>query len=168
MISVVSTKTWESIREISVPKLCFGIDIKDDNLFIACRDSIVKMNKSGKVVNSYEVPEKVECVIVTKKEHIVYSVWTKDIVSAMNKGGQNIWTYKSPNLKFPYGLERDTHDNVYIAGKNSDNIHILSSEGVLVRIFKNMKNPWFVAISPDERTWCVCSDNKDMTIYQIH
>ncbi|XP_048741625.1 E3 ubiquitin-protein ligase Midline-1-like [Ostrea edulis] len=168
IIAVVSSQTFEIIREVPVPKRCFGLDIKDDFLYIACCDSIEKMDNRGKVVYSYQVPEQVECVIVTNQGDIVYSVWSKDIVSAINKDGENIWTYTGPNLKFPFGLERDSKDNIYIAGKESGNIHVLSSEGALVRILENMKKPWFVAISPDDSTCCVCSDNKVMTIYRIH
>jgi hypothetical protein len=126
------------------------------------------MKKNGEVVHSYEVPEIVECVIVTKRGDIVYSCHTIGTVSAMMQNGKNIWTYSHPNLKFSYGLEKDSKDNIYITGKNSGNTHVLSSEGVLVRVFENMGTPWFVAISPDETTWCVCSDKKDMTIYNIH
>jgi hypothetical protein len=131
-------------------------------------DSIEKMKKNGEVVLSYVVPRHVECVIITKRGDIVYSDYGNHTVSSMMQDGKKVWTYTRPNLRFPYGLEKDSKDNIYVAGRDSGNIHVLSNEGDLVRIFENMGTPWFVAISPDETTWCVCSDKKDMTIYNIH
>ncbi|XP_061179359.1 E3 ubiquitin-protein ligase TRIM45-like [Saccostrea echinata] len=169
MIHVISSQTFESIREFSVQRACYGIDIMDDFLYIACHDFIEKLDKSGGIVHTYEFPgHKIECVIVTKQENVVYSVYNDDLVSAVSNEGDPIWIYKGPHLKFPYGLEKDLESNIYIAGRDSGNIHVLSSACVLIRRFENVTRPWFIAISPSNNIFCVCSDNKDMAIWQMY
>nr|XP_022300881.1 E3 ubiquitin-protein ligase TRIM56-like [Crassostrea virginica] len=126
------------------------------------------MNKNGHMIRSYGVQRKVECVIVNKHQHMVYSNYIKHTVSAMNTSSEILWTYESPDLRFPYGIEHDSRDNIYIAGRDSNNIHVLSSEGVLLRLFDNIEQPWFIAIPPDDdSTCCICSNKSDMTIYRI-
>nr|XP_022297355.1 E3 ubiquitin/ISG15 ligase TRIM25-like [Crassostrea virginica] len=167
VIIVLSSETFAVLRSMSTEKPCYGLDIKYDQLYVACMDSIDLMDKNGEMIRSYDVEESVECVIVNNQK-MIYSNYEEHIVSAMSTSSQIMWTYESPNLRFPFGIEHDSRDNVYITGKDSNNIHVLSSEGVLLRVFDNIKQPWFIAIPPDDdSTCCICSDNGDMTICRI-
>ena len=168
VILVLSSETFAATRTMITKKPCFGLDIKNDQLYVACMDSIDLMDKNGQMIRSYWIQEKVECVVVTKDQNMVYSNYEKNTVSAMNISSKILWTYESPDLRFPFGIEQDSRDNVYITGKDSNNIHVLSSEGVLLRLFENIEHPWFIAIPPDDdTTCCICSNNGDMTICRI-
>ena len=168
VIIVLSSETYAVLRSMTTKKPCYGLDIKNDQLYAACTDSIDLMNKNGHMIRSYGVQKEVECVIVNKHQNMVYSNYIKHTVTAMKTSSEILWTYKSPNLRFPYGIEQDSSDNIYIAGKDSNNIHVLSSEGVLLRLFDNIEQPWFIAIPPDDdSTCCICSNNGDMTICRI-
>lgn len=46
-----------------------------------------------------------------------------------------LWIYISFNLRFLYGLERDLKDNIYIVGKDSNNIYVVLCEGDFFRVF---------------------------------
>ena len=167
VIIVLSSETFAVLRSMTTKKTCFGLDIKNDQLYVACMDSIDLMDKNGEMIRSYGVQKSVECVIVNN-QNLVYSNYEKDIVSAMNTSSKTLWTYESPNLRSPYGIGQDSKDNIYIAGKKSNNIHVLSSEGVLLRLFDDIEKPCFIAIPPDDdSTCCICSNNGDMTIYRI-
>ena len=168
VIIVLSSETFEVVRHMATKKPCFGLDIQNNQICVACMDSIDLMEKTGHMIRSYIVPENVECVIVTKNRNMVYSYHQKNMVSAMNPDGQILWTYKSPSLRCPYGIEQDSRDKIYIAGKDSNNIHVLSCMGVCLRVFENITNPWFIAIPPDDDfTCCVCSNKGDMTICRV-
>lgn len=167
-ICVVSSKTFQLIRSFSVRKVCYALDIINDQLCVACTDSIEVVDKNGTSIQSYVVEKNVECVIVIKQKTIAYSNYDKDIVTTINEKGNTLWTYTSPNLIFPYGLEKDSKDNIYIAGKDSNNIHVVSCDGDPLRVFDNIEKPWFTMIPPDDDcVCCVCSDNTKMTIYRI-
>lgn len=50
----------------------------------------------------------------------------------MTDKGQYVWSYKSDNLKNPLALDTDFYGNIYVAGKESRNIHVLSNSGELI------------------------------------
>nr|XP_022297633.1 uncharacterized protein LOC111106999 [Crassostrea virginica] len=167
VIIVLSSETFAVSRSMTTEKPCYGLDVKYDQLYVACMDSIDLMDKNGEIIRSYGVQKSVECVIVNN-QNMVYSNYEQHTVSAMSTSSQILWTYESPNLRFPFGIEHDSRDNVYITGKDSNNIHVLSFEGVLLRVFDNIKQPWFIAIPPDDdSTCCICSNKGDMTICRI-
>lgn len=167
-INVISSKTFQHNRSLSMNKKCFGLDVFNNHLYIASSDSIEVMDKSGNLLQSYGVEKSVECVIVTKQGNIVYSTYDKDLVTAMNDKGNTSWTYTRPNLRFPYGLEKDSKDNVYIAGRDSNNIHVISRDGAPLRVFDDIDKPWFTMIPPDDDSvCCICSDKTMMTLYRM-
>lgn len=144
-ICVVSSKTFQLIRSFSVKKACYGLDIINGHLCVACIDSIEVVDKNGTSIHSYVV-ENVQFVIVIKQNLIAYSYYEKDIVTTIDEKGNTLWTYTSPNLRFPYGLEKDSKDNIYIAGRESNNIHVVSRDGNPLRVFDNIDRPWFTII----------------------
>lgn len=92
----------------------------------------------------------------------------KNIVTTIDETGNTLWTYTSPNLIFPYGLGKDSKDNIYIAGMDSNNIHVVSRDGDPLRVFDIIDRPWFIMIPPDDDSvCCICSDNTKMTVYRI-
>lgn len=168
IINVISSKSFQYVRSFSMNKKCYGLDIWNNHLYIASSDSIEVVDKSGTLIQSHAVEESVECVIVTKQGNIVYSTYNKDKVTSMDNTWNILWTYTSLNLRFPYGLERDSKDNIYIAGKDSNNIHVVSREGDPLRVFDNIDRPWFTMIPPDDDSvCCICSDNTKMTVNRI-
>lgn len=167
-ISAISSKTFRHNRSFSTEKQCFGLDVFNNHLYIACTDSIEVVDKRGTLIQSHAVEKRVECVIVTKQGSIVYSTYDKGKVTSMDDTGNTLWTYTSLNLRFPYGLEKDSKDNIYIAGKDSYNIHVVSRDGDPLRVFDNIDRPWFIMIPPDDdNVCCICSDNTKMTVYRI-
>lgn len=167
-IGAISSKTFQHIRSFSTTKQCFGLDVFNNHLYIACIDSIEVVDKSGTLIQSHAVEKRVECVIVTKQGNIVYSNYDKDKVTSMDDTGNTLWTYTSPNLRFPYGLEKDSKNNIYIAGRDSNNIHVVSRDGDPLKVFDNIEKPWFIMIPPDDDSvCCICSDNTKMTVYRI-
>lgn len=103
-ISAISSKTFQHNRSFSTKKQCFGLDVFNNHLYIACTDSIEVVDKRGTLIQSHAVEESVQCVIVTKQGNIVYSTYNKGKVTSMDDTGNTLWTYTSPNLRFPYGL----------------------------------------------------------------
>lgn len=59
----------------------------------------------------------------------------------MTVEGQYVWSYKSDNFKNPLALDTDFNDNIYVAGNESRNIHVLSNSGELIRLIDNIPSP---------------------------
>jgi sugar lactone lactonase YvrE len=48
--------------------------------------------------------------------------------------GEEVFTYNSPDLRGTQGVTTDNHDNVYIVGCLSNNIHRLRPDGTFIDI----------------------------------
>ena len=48
--------------------------------------------------------------------------------------GEEVFTYNSPDLRGAWGITTDNHDNVYIVGHDSNNIHRLRPDGTFIDI----------------------------------
>ncbi|XP_056003409.1 uncharacterized protein LOC130049597 [Ostrea edulis] len=144
----------------------FGIAKKDAYLYCACNDKIVKINEYERLMKEYSVETGVKHIVATKN-HIIYSNRKKHVVTAITDGGQTAWTYDSPHLKSPCGLDTDSDGNIYVAGKSSDNVHVLSGEGKLIRLFEDIPRPDFMKINKARNTCCVCSNRKHIKVYQF-
>lgn len=90
-----------------------------------------------------------------------------ETITAMTEDGRVVWKYQSPNLKRPHGLDTDSCENIYVAGSTSNNVHVLSNTGDLVRVIEGIPSPYFFKISEEERVACVCSKNNTIFVYRF-
>ena len=77
------------------------------------------------------------------------------------------WQYKNPRLKVPRGLEIDCVGNIFVAARGSDNIHVLSVAGSLIRIIEDVPKPVFIKLMEERRMCCVCSNYKVLKVYAM-
>ncbi|XP_062619406.1 E3 ubiquitin-protein ligase TRIM45-like [Saccostrea cucullata] len=124
-IKVFSSSDFMETRNIDLDIYVYGITHKNDAFFVACGDKIIKINKNGNILNEYKTGLRFVHLLALNSVDLVYSNKEKNTVIAMNDNGNNLWEYKSSNLKEPYGLERDSAENIFVAGTESRNIHVL-------------------------------------------
>ncbi|XP_061196973.1 E3 ubiquitin-protein ligase TRIM8-like [Saccostrea echinata] len=151
---------------ISAGKKCYGLAVYGDCLYVACLTSVDKLNTEGKQVKSYPTANGVRYVTVTRKGHIVYSNYLTNKVTAIYGQGNEIWTYSSPTLKRPNGLDKDSLDNIYVAGYGSNNVHVLSSGGTLIKVIEDLKNPVFFRVYEKRNICFVCNSHTSIRIYK--
>lgn len=102
------------------------------------------MNKHGKgfTESIYQIQSRgLRYLTDIEDDMLICSNFTDHSVIALGAYGNEIWTFKHSELKGPYGLDKDPQNNIYVVGKKSNNIHILSREGYHLRIIKNITNP---------------------------
>ncbi|XP_061183388.1 uncharacterized protein LOC133191660 [Saccostrea echinata] len=109
-------------------------------IYAACVDFIVKLDIDGNIVRKFVTETSTFSVAVNKNNEIISSSCLSHSVVIMNEEGQKIYSYKHENLKYPYGLDLDFAGNIFVAGKDSNNIHALSPKGELLKIF-NVNSP---------------------------
>lgn len=154
-IDVFSSRHFQKLRNISVPYIIYGITSRNSNLYVTCANTILKID------NKQNVKElKVNCIyhfhiITTKSCLIIYSDRSRNVVVAMTDEGDSAWEYRSPHLKHPEDV--DSCDQIYVAGMNSSNVHVLSNTGNLIRLIENIPRPKFFKINETSRNVCVCS-----------
>lgn len=70
-------------------------------------------------------------------------------------------------LRGPYGLDMDSQSNIYVAGRKSNNIHILSREGSLLRILKDIIGPLCLKLRKETSTALVLCHEKSKATSQV-
>lgn len=105
-------------------------------------------------------------LVVTSTGIIVYSNSRTNRVKAMTDERQNVWSYKSDNLKNPLALDTDFYNNIYVAGNESRNIHVLSNSGELIRLIDNIPSPLSCKIDEEEGIIYVAS-GQSMYLYRM-
>ncbi|CAC5386551.1 unnamed protein product [Mytilus coruscus] len=67
--------------------------------------------------------------IVISHRHIYYSSSYQNIVSCLGLDGTLIWKYESDSLQHPTGVTTDGYGNVYVVGRDSKNLIVISKDG---------------------------------------
>lgn len=168
-VIIMTSDDFNKISEFKMKDdlMPFGISLGRGFLFVACRNAILKYSLEGLFICKYHVETGTLYLTVTELGHIVYSNGTTDTVTCINETGQTQWEYKHTRLKSPHSVDRDELDNLFISGSGSDNIHILSSSGTLIRIIEDIPCPAFIKMFKDNDLCCVCCNWKNIKIYKI-
>ncbi|XP_062574815.1 transcription intermediary factor 1-beta-like [Saccostrea cucullata] len=154
-IVVLKADDFQLITTIFVGKTCYGISFRENVMYVACYSSILKMDTDGNKLGSYPLGGGVNYVAVTKDKHIVFSNEVQHTVTSLTDKGDLVWKYKHQRLNHPCGLHIDSDDLIYVAGKDSHNIHILRNDGAILHIIKNIHSPVFFMLN-NARNICCC------------
>ncbi|XP_062613797.1 uncharacterized protein LOC134275535 [Saccostrea cucullata] len=167
-IDVFSVFDFTISRTIYLGFDTFGISRLKEYFYLAFGSKIVKIDNVGNKIKSFKTTgSSASNILTTKSGFIVYTDWKIDKVSAITDQWESVWEYTSPDLKSPYGLESDSQGNIYVTGMHSHNIHVLSNDGELIRIFGNLNNPVFVKIAKKNNVCCICSNYETLTFYAM-
>lgn len=159
-----SADDFHALDPIHAGTYCTGLAIIGDLLFVVSECCcILKLNKNGQgqIERIYETQTKnLRYLINLADGTLVCSNLEDDLVKALDEMGMEKWTYQHTELKGPYGLDKDSQSNIYVAGKNSNNIHILSRQGFLLRILGDIISPVCLKFRKGTYTaFVVCHEN---------
>lgn len=168
-VIVMKSDSYTTVRQFRMQDNLkpYGVSSWNGFLFVACESAILKYSLEGQFIHKYPVESRTIYVTVTGQGHIVYSKMTTNSVTCMDETGQVQWEYKNPKLICPYSVDRDESDNLYVCGFQSNNIHILSSNGKLMKVIEDITCPAFIKTFKDVDMCCVCCNWKNIKIYQI-
>lgn len=167
-IDVFSSTDFHKLRSITLNDKVYGITGLNGYLYAACETHILKLNKNGQILKKYKVDGSNNVhVTTTQSGLIVFGNFVSETITAMTEDGRVVWKYQSPNLKGPHDLDTDSCENIYVAGSTSNNVHVLSNTGELVRVIEGIPSPYFFKINEEERVACVCSKNNTICVYRF-
>lgn len=169
-----SEEDFHPMDPVYVDTCCSGLAIIGDLLFVVSNYCcILKLNKHGKgfTESIYQIQSRgLRYLTNIEDGMLICSNFTDNSVIALGGSGNGIWSFKHSELKGPYGLDKDLQNNIYVAGKKSNNIHILSREGSLLRILRNITNPVGIKFKAFSFTcFVVCQSNSSsqVMLYQF-
>ncbi|XP_056003392.1 uncharacterized protein LOC130049585 [Ostrea edulis] len=167
-IEVFSMSDLHKLRSVNINETVYGITQHNGVCYVACGNEIIKLNLSGKKLREYKVEGNYNIHISTTKDgHIVYSNCSLNTVTAITDQGDTVWQYKHIKMKVPRGLDVDSVGNIFVAARGSDNIHVLSGAGSLIRIIEDIPQPMFIKLMEERDICCVCSNRRIMKVYKL-
>lgn len=166
-IEVFSITDYRKLRSLPLSHKVYGITSWNGNLYVACGTRIVKIDTMGHIFKRYNVEGDHNLnIIATKSGLIAYSDWKLNTVNAMTEEGCFVWKYQPPEQQ-PIELETDSSENIYIASRNSNCIHVLAKNGEVIKVIKNIPSPIFCKIDEKRGIICVCSEMNTLQLYYM-
>lgn len=128
----------KNLQTIQVDCMCYGISTFGNTIAIGTRDSVQTFDSNFQRVRYSNDLSYTDDVAVDDEESVIYSSYSTSTVRKVDRKGNILFTYSHKELKKPCGLTVDRVGNIYVIGKYSNNVHILSRSGEVVRILNGV------------------------------
>jgi hypothetical protein len=166
-LEVVSAFDFHKVKSINFNNEVLGMAKCNGAWYVACRNKIIKIDTSGKIQREYQTEGNNINISSTKDGHLVYTNYGSHTVTVITDKGDRMWQYTHHRMEKPYGLDVDSVGNIFSAATQSNNIHVLSRAGGLIRIIEDIPRPVFIKLMEKRGVCCVCSDYKLMNVYKL-
>lgn len=118
----------------------YSLAISEEFVYVACSEVIIKYDHTGRTVQQYPVDKNTFSVATNNNNEIISSSCDTHKVTVMSSSGEKLYTYStsyfaSRTLRYPQGLDVNFTGNIFVAGKDSRNIHVLTPKAELLKIF---------------------------------
>lgn len=105
-------------------------------------------------------------IAISKSDEIISSCCDTNNVTIMNNSGEKLHSYSHEKLKYPYGLDVNFSGNIFVAGKDSNNIHVLTPKAELLKIF-DIASPRCIKFKENSNICFVGSENSTTKVYEF-
>ncbi|CAC5391809.1 unnamed protein product [Mytilus coruscus] len=120
---------------------CFGLAYNDGKLYVAGRNGkILLIDPSGKKVGEVKCKGIKVQNIATSGKRIYYTNPSLHTVHCCTMDGTEIWTFNDDSLRYPTDLSLDNYQNVFVVGRDSNNLVLIQHDGKASKILLNKDN----------------------------
>lgn len=144
----------------------YSLAISSGFVYAACLDFIVKFDSEGNIVKRYKVEGNTMSVTVNTSNEIISSSCKTNNVIVMDNSGEILHSYFHAKLKYPYGLGVNFSGNIFVAGKHSHNIHVLTPKAELLKIF-DIASPRCIKFKENSNICFVGSEKSTTKVYEF-
>ncbi|KAK3599419.1 hypothetical protein CHS0354_036438 [Potamilus streckersoni] len=147
------TKNLQIFGSFQTQCECWGITFVEDKFVVTCDPSSatpnlkffsLKGDEMKCIMNDTNGPPLFKCpnYVITNqiKTLILVSDCGSNVITCLNLEGEVKFRYRHEKLDYPTGMSTDCQGNVYICGKESHNIHVITEEGMFSRILLSNDN----------------------------
>ena len=143
----------------------YQLAISPEFMYAACSNFILKLDHEGNTVKNISVDQWTYSVAVNKQEEIISCSCSTHTVTVMNQSGVKLHSYSHGKLRYPYSLDVNFSGYIFVAGEDSNNIHVLTPTAELLRIFE-VASPRCIRFK-ENSYMCIVSSTKFMNSYQL-
>ena len=126
----------------------------------------MKLDHEGNTVEQIAVDKYTYSVAVNKRQEIISSSCHTNQVTVRNQSGAKLHSYSHENLKYPFSLDVNFLGNIFVAGYNSNNIHVLTPTAEILKIFE-VTSPRCIKFKENSYTCIVGSVNATTKVYEF-
>lgn len=155
----------------------YGLAISEEFVYAACSEVIIKFDHIGRTVQQYPVDKNTYSVATNNNNEIISCSCDTHKVTVMSSSGEKIYTYSSNcydyyglrNLRNPRGLDVNFTGNIFVAGKDSCNIHVLTPKAELLKIFAidSRSPPTSIKLKENSNVCFVGSSETTTKVYEF-
>ena len=171
-------------HDLQLDKRCLGVDVSRQQICVSCHNVLKSdgevrvLDRQGILKHQLGIREDGSCLfswpnyitVSTAGDNIFVSDYETDTVTCMKVDGSIVYQYKDTDLKRPRGLYCDDGENVMVCGFNSNNIHVITSDGkkygTLLSSQDGLEGPWCVAYRKSNDTLVVGCVSNEMIVCQ--
>ena len=158
-IYLINIKTMTLTKTIKVSTPMHGLQCVDDEFVVAYSGTLTWLSATGLQLRDSKNHTGAWFVRSLSKNSYICA----DGVNAISctKDERKQFTYSSPKLSGPMGIDVDVEGNIYIVGSASNNIHQITSEGKHIRTISTadygILKPWIVRFKPNSAVFLLTS-----------
>ncbi|XP_071144844.1 uncharacterized protein [Mytilus edulis] len=169
-IQFINIMTFAPAKTANVGTWCAGITNVSNQLIIGCDGCFKVLDASGNLKHTVPVNGgRIWYIHACINGTIVYSDTYK--VYGVTIDGGEIFKYESEDMDCSEGITTDYNDNIYVAGRDSNDIHQLSLNGELLRIILSKSDglvkPYALHFRKKARQLYVSFDGKFIAVYDV-
>eukprot|EP00105_Crassostrea_gigas_P046220 XP_019930368.1 PREDICTED: tripartite motif-containing protein 2-like [Crassostrea gigas] len=106
-------------------------------------------------------------VVIDDENNVICCSYSQHVVKKLDLQGNILFTYNHEKLKHPYGVTTDNNGNIFINGFSSNNIHMLSRDGKLLRIVEGITNPMCIKFQNDTHRFFIGNYKGNIKVFEF-
>ncbi|XP_062578392.1 E3 ubiquitin-protein ligase TRIM45-like [Saccostrea cucullata] len=167
-VKMVKLEDLSVIKSFQVNCSCRGITKVGDKIVLAGRTLIETCNGDFEHLDQAEVDADTDDVAADSDGNIIYSTYqTSTVIKKRHMTSTISYTYKHSSLCAPFGLAVDHMGNAYVCGNESNNIHIVSTDGKTLKILDAFTQPQCVKIQTNSVKFFVVEEKSKVKICEL-
>ncbi|XP_071121403.1 uncharacterized protein [Mytilus edulis] len=147
-----------------------GVSATKDEIFVGAKGKIHVLDLCGnfkRTINAQKVDHCPGFISVCSNGNICYSF--NHEIYCITSNGNTVFTYTSPDLRQSRDIQIDDADNIYVLGRDSQNIHKLTSSGTLEDILlkDNLCKPFAFCYNKKRfKIYIANNDGKTISVFK--
>jgi DNA-binding beta-propeller fold protein YncE len=172
----VIANTITNTVDIGYP--CYGTDFSMNRLAIrviqkSTSSHIVYLDPNGKLIDRVNIPGGNSTNISLRDDTIKCTNCKTNTIYCYTLTGQHIWAFKDENvIREQMGIALDKNRNVYVAGKGTNNVVVVSPDGKNYRQIltqsDGLNKPYSLRINIDRNELLVYNKNGTSFVFSLH
>ncbi|XP_033753190.1 uncharacterized protein LOC117336688 [Pecten maximus] len=154
---------FTALGRLLSPTGAWGIGFLGNTRVVGTEKFICMLGSDGQDIRSMSKSGADTYIALLKAENLLYHKDGNTIVGRQSNGVE-IFRYMVNSLVYPVGLDLDQDGNLYVCGRNSKNVHLVSKNGlkdrVLLSKLVSINTPYAVVVNPFRQEIVVTSSQE--------